>query len=126
MFFDSKHQVFKGKKIHLVYFIGDETDYLSLAIKDGGVSLSINIGNGRLDTGIRNRVIRFDDDVWHHVVITRIAEKVTVSDNRRIFHILQLKALLKYRQYNLVIAIQNIKIQFEFQWSKNHHLQHVI
>ena len=97
-----------------------------MAIKDGGVSLSINIGNGRLDTGIRNRVIRFDDDVWHHVVITRIAEKVTVSDNRRKFHILQLKALLKYRQYNLVIAIQNIKIQFEFQWSKNHHLQHVI
>lgn len=60
----------------LVYLTGDENDYLSLAIKDGAVSLSINIGNGRLDTGIRNRVIRFDDDVWHNVIITRVAEQV--------------------------------------------------
>ena len=58
------------------FFAGDQNDYLSLAIKDGGVSLSINLGNGRLDTGIRNRVIRFDDDVWHNVVITRVAQKV--------------------------------------------------
>ena len=59
-----------------MYLTGDENDYLSLAIKDGAVSLSINIGNGRLDTGIRNRVIRFDDDVWHNVIITRVAEQV--------------------------------------------------
>ena len=62
--------------INFLFFAGDQNDYLSLAIKDGGVSLSINLGNGRLDTGIRNRVIRFDDDVWHNVVITRVAQKV--------------------------------------------------
>ena len=41
--------------------------------------MSINLGNGRLDTGIRNRVIRFDDDVWHNVVITRVAQKVIMN-----------------------------------------------
>jgi leucine-rich repeat transmembrane neuronal protein 1/2 len=63
----------------LLFYTGDQNDYLSLAIKDGGVSLSINLGNGRLDTGIRNRVIRFDDDVWHNVVITRVAQKHSMS-----------------------------------------------
>jgi neurexin len=60
-------------------FLGDGDDYLSLAIKDGGVSLSINLGNGRLDTGIRKEKVRFDDDVWHHVVISRVAQQVNYS-----------------------------------------------
>ena len=49
---------------------------MGVSIKDGGVALSINLGNGRLDTGIKNKNVRFDDDVWHHVVIFRVAQQV--------------------------------------------------
>ena len=47
---------------------------MGISIKDGSVGLSINLGNGRLDTGIKTK--RFDDDVWHHVVIFRVAQQV--------------------------------------------------
>ena len=53
---------------------GDDRDYMGISIKDGSVGLSINLGNGRLDTGIKTK--RFDDDVWHHVVIFRVAQQV--------------------------------------------------
>ena len=58
------------------HFAGDSNDYMGVSIKDGGVALSINLGNGRLDTGIKNKNVRFDDDVWHHVVIFRVAQQV--------------------------------------------------
>ena len=58
------------------HFSGDSNDYMGVSIKDGGVALSINLGNGRLDTGIKNKNVRFDDDVWHHVVIFRVAQQV--------------------------------------------------
>ena len=63
-------------------FIGDGEDYLNLALKDGGISLSINLGSGTLDTGIgqiskdKKKTLRFDDDQWHHVSIKRIAQEV--------------------------------------------------
>jgi neurexin len=68
---------------------GDGDDYLNLALKDGGISLSINLGNGRLDTGINPTSVRFDDDNWHHVIITRVAQEVFVTSSRVDFtHIL--------------------------------------
>ena len=63
--------------------IGDGgEDYLNLALKDGGISLSINLGSGTLDTGIgqiskdEKKTVRFDDDQWHHVSIKRVAQEV--------------------------------------------------
>jgi hypothetical protein len=55
---------------------------LNLALKDGGISLSINLGSGTLDTGIgqiskdKKKTVRFDDDQWHHVSIKRVAQEV--------------------------------------------------
>ena len=57
-------------------------DYLNLALKDGAISLSINLGSGTLDTGIgqiskgEKKTVRFDDDQWHHVSIKRVAKEV--------------------------------------------------
>ena len=63
---------------HVSLLTGDGDDYLNLALKDGGMSLSLNLGNGRLDTGINPTSIRFDDDNWHHVIITRVAREVFI------------------------------------------------
>ena len=61
----------------LLFYTGDGLeDYLNLALKDGGVSLSLNLGSGRLDTGINPSSVRFDDDRWHHVAIKREAQQV--------------------------------------------------
>ena len=64
--------------------VGDGEDYLNLALKDGGISLSINLGSGTLDTGIgqissdKKKSVRFDDDQWHHVYIKRVAQEVSL------------------------------------------------
>ena len=59
------------------YFVaGDETDFLGLAVKNGGISVSINLGNGRLDKGIKKKNVRFDDGRWHQVIISRVAQQV--------------------------------------------------
>ena len=64
----------------LLFYTGDGIeDYLNLAMRDGGVSLSINLGSGRLDTGISPSGVRFDDDRWHDVVIKREAQQVHLS-----------------------------------------------
>ena len=66
------------------FHVGDGEDYLNLALKDGGISLSINLGSGTLDTGIgqissdKKKSVRFDDDQWHHVYIKRIAQEVSL------------------------------------------------
>ena len=57
---------------------------MNLALKDGGISLSINLGSGTLDTGIgqissdKKKSVRFDDDQWHHVYIKRVAQEVSL------------------------------------------------
>ena len=63
--------------LKLKIIAGDGNDYLNLALKDGGVSLTISIGNGRLDTGIKSSRAKFNDDEWHHVVVSRIAKEVS-------------------------------------------------
>ena len=81
-------------KLYLIHFLisffvfvscvlGDGgEDYLNLALKDGAISLSINLGSGTLDTGIgqiskdEKKTVRFDDDQWHHVSIKRVAKEV--------------------------------------------------
>ena len=67
------------------FHVGDGEDYLNLALKDGGISLSINLGSGTLDTGIgqissdKKKSVRFDDDQWHHVYIKRVAQEVSLQ-----------------------------------------------
>ena len=86
--------------------IGDGgEDYLNLALKDGGISLSINLGSGTLDTGIgqiskdEKKTVRFDDDQWHHISIKRVAQEVSRkmfdNDNRKVITSIAFNVLKK-------------------------------
>ncbi len=55
---------------------GDGEDYLALTLRDGAVTLNINLGSGKLDVQIRPPRVRFDDNQWHRVNIHRKAQEV--------------------------------------------------
>ncbi|TRY78868.1 hypothetical protein TCAL_10650 [Tigriopus californicus] len=63
----------------LLFHTGNGKDYLNLSLQDGKVALTINLGSGRLDTGIKPRDIKFNDDKWHHVLIVRAAKEVNMT-----------------------------------------------
>jgi hypothetical protein len=58
---------------------GDGLDYLNLALKDGGVTLTMNLGNGRLEMQIKPNRVRFDDNQWHKVTVHRKVQEVRES-----------------------------------------------
>ena len=62
---------------------GDGDDYICLSLKDGGLRLSVNLGSGRLDTGIKPKHVTFNDDLWHHVIVSRKAREV--SEDKIVF-----------------------------------------
>ncbi len=47
------------------YLSGHGTDYLNLAIRDGGVSLTMGLANGKQEMHIKPARVRFDDHQWH-------------------------------------------------------------
>ena len=72
--------------IYHIIILGDGEDYLNLALKEGGISVSINLGSGTLNTGIGlGGSVRFDDDQWHHVSLKRVAQKVRSSAHHSFF-----------------------------------------
>ena len=52
---------------------------MNLALKDGGVSLTVQLGTGKLDTAIKPGSVRFDDNAWHHVLVVRKSSEVFFS-----------------------------------------------
>jgi hypothetical protein len=50
---------------------------MNLALKDGGVSLTVQLGTGKLDTAIKPASVRFDDNAWHHVLVVRKSSEVS-------------------------------------------------
>ena len=63
----------------MVYFLilGNGKDYMNLALKDGRISLTVALGTGKLDTAIDPDNVRFDDNVWHHVLVQRHSSAVS-------------------------------------------------
>jgi neurexin len=59
--------------------LGDGTDYLNLALRDGGVVLTMNLGNGKLEMQIKPHKVRFDDNQWHKVTVHRKVQEVSFS-----------------------------------------------
>jgi len=49
---------------------------MNLALQDGGVALTVKLGIGKLDTQIKTDSVRFDDNKWHHVLVSRESSKV--------------------------------------------------
>ncbi|XP_068083571.1 neurexin 1 [Anabrus simplex] len=63
----------------LLFYTGHSYDYLNLALKDGGVTLTMNLGNGKMEMQMQikpNRV-RFDDNQWHKVTVHRKVQEIS-------------------------------------------------
>ena len=64
----------------IVYLLtGNGLDYMNLALQDGGVALTVKLGIGKLDTQIKTDSVRFDDNQWHHVLVSRESSKVNLK-----------------------------------------------
>uniref|UniRef100_A0A0P4XQR9 Neurexin-2-beta n=1 Tax=Daphnia magna TaxID=35525 RepID=A0A0P4XQR9_9CRUS len=61
----------------MLFYTGDGEDYLALTLRDGAVTLNINLGSGKLDVQIRPPRVRFDDNQWHRVNIHRKAQEIS-------------------------------------------------
>lgn len=55
---------------------GHDTDYLNLALRDGGVSLTMGLANGKQEMHIKPARVRFDDHQWHKVTVHRRIQEV--------------------------------------------------
>ncbi|CAH0689956.1 unnamed protein product [Spodoptera exigua] len=55
----------------LLFYTGHEADYLNLAVRDGGVSLTMGLGNGKQEMHIKPAKTRFDDHQWHKLTVHR-------------------------------------------------------
>ena len=76
---------FKERKKNLCTFehpspslAGSKKDYLNIAIKNGAILLTINLGSGSYEEVVpKDGSTRLDDNRWHHVVVRRAAREVS-------------------------------------------------
>eukprot|EP00062_Callorhinchus_milii_P020099 gi/632975457/ref/XP_007904239.1/ PREDICTED: neurexin-3b-like [Callorhinchus milii] len=55
----------------LILHTGKSADYVNLALKDGAVSLVINLGSGAFEALVEPVNGKFNDNAWHEVKVTR-------------------------------------------------------
>ena len=53
---------------------------MNIALKKGGVVLTVQLGTGKLDTEIKPDAVRFDDNSWHHVRVVRKSSEVRARE----------------------------------------------
>lgn len=58
---------------------GKSADYVNLALKNGAVSLVINLGSGAFEALVEPVNGKFNDNSWHDVKVTRNLRQVTVN-----------------------------------------------
>ncbi|XP_070975970.1 neurexin-1a-like isoform X10 [Oncorhynchus clarkii lewisi] len=58
---------------------GKSADYVNLALKNGAVSLVINLGSGAFEALVEPVNGKFNDNDWHDVKVTRNLRQVTIS-----------------------------------------------
>lgn len=56
---------------------GKSADYVNLALKNGAVSLVINLGSGAFEALVEPVNGKFNDNTWHDVKVTRNLRQVT-------------------------------------------------
>ena len=64
---------------------GDEGSYLNLGLHDGVIYLAMDMGDGEKVDLIGGSGRRFDDDVWHDIIIERETRSVSVDYQRRCY-----------------------------------------
>ncbi|XP_072887463.1 neurexin-2-like isoform X24 [Hemitrygon akajei] len=63
----------------LILHTGKSADYVNLALKNGAVSLVINLGSGAFEALVEPVNGKFNDNNWHDVRVTRNLRQVTIS-----------------------------------------------
>lgn len=63
--------------VHALSLSGHGTDYLNLALRDGGVSLTMGLANGKQEMHIKPSKVRFDDHQWHKVTVHRRIQEIS-------------------------------------------------
>ncbi|XP_023808956.1 neurexin-3b isoform X6 [Oryzias latipes] len=64
----------------LLLHTGKSADYVNLALKDGAVSLVINLGSGAFEAIVEPVNRKFNDNSWHNIKVTRnLRQVVTIS-----------------------------------------------
>ncbi|KAG7277466.1 hypothetical protein CRUP_010614 [Coryphaenoides rupestris] len=63
----------------LILHTGKSADYVNLALKNGAVSLVINLGSGAFEALVEPVNGKFNDNDWHAVKVTRNLRQVTIS-----------------------------------------------
>ncbi|XP_077296865.1 neurexin 1 isoform X2 [Arctopsyche grandis] len=61
----------------LLFYTGHGQDYLNLAVRDGGVSLTMGLSNGKQEMHIKPARVRFDDHQWHRVTVHRRIQEIS-------------------------------------------------
>lgn len=67
-------------RCHHVSGDGSANNYLNVGIVTGGVTVTMRLGSGTLDMFIKPNRIRFDDNQWHKISVTRKVQGVRVFD----------------------------------------------
>lgn len=55
---------------------GSPSNYLNVGVVTGGVTVTMRLGTGSLDMFIKPNRIRFDDNQWHKISVTRKVQGV--------------------------------------------------
>ncbi|ELU16319.1 hypothetical protein CAPTEDRAFT_22004, partial [Capitella teleta] len=85
---------FKSRQANgLLFFTGTRTDYLQVSLSEGGLSVLVVLGSGSTEIEVKPRR-RFDDNRWHHVIITRDAREVSECHLYSLHHALPVSVVV--------------------------------
>ncbi len=87
----------------LMLHTGKSADYVNLALKNGAVSLVINLGSGAFEALVEPVNGKFNDNDWHDVKVTRNLRQVTVQRvMQRLSKWIKTNALKSLPSYNIL------------------------
>ncbi|XP_045116786.1 neurexin-1-like isoform X2 [Portunus trituberculatus] len=75
----SDHLSFSFKTRHpagVLFFSGDGKDYVNIALREGGVLVTLDMGGDPLKVTVRPDNVRFDDNQWHRVSVHRTVKEI--------------------------------------------------
>nr|XP_022331115.1 neurexin-1-like isoform X8 [Crassostrea virginica] len=67
-----------------LFYTGEKSDYISIALKSGTILAIVNLGGGETKVDVGPSGYRFDDNQWHHLLLTRSSRKLTIGNAKYI------------------------------------------
>lgn len=62
-----------------LFYTGEKSDYISIALRSGTIMAIVNLGGGETKVDVSPSDYRFDDNQWHHMLLTRSSRKVKMT-----------------------------------------------